>query len=337
MDNTDNNIRPTIILEIADAFQTSAILFFANKEGLFDVLETALSYEDVSKKKNWLPWKTRVLLNSLVSMNLLIKKENLYQNTIEASTFLVQKSTSYKGDIIEHERLQWTLWNTLDKIMISENPTDEQQDIRFIQERYDNNVFHNAMRQIADELLSYVIQADDWSRRKKVVDLAGGHGLYIATLVNKFPQLVGEVWDLASARESATSLINDFGLTNRLAFVEKDITNSLSYTGVSCDGILINHCAHHFTPGQITQIFKACGEMLEPNGVIVMIESHLDTGLTTPPGNALFSMYMMINRQYGQVHSTEWLSNELSKNGLTVEVNILNNSGEDALIVARKK
>ncbi len=221
--------------------------------------------------------------------------------------------------------------------MTTESATGEQQDIRFIQESHDNNVFHNAMRQLADELADYVVQIEGWNTKKKVIDLAGGHGLYLAKLAKKFPQLGGEIWDLPSAKQSAINLITELALASKVQFIEKDITEDASYKNQKCDGILINHCLHHFKPEQVSAFLKLCSEMLEKNGIIAMVESHLKQDLTTPPSNALFSMYMMVNRQYGQVHSTEWIANELSSFGLAVEVKEINNPGEDALIVARKQ
>lgn len=332
----EKNLQSTKIFEMADAFQSSSILFFANKEKLFDILDSPASVDEVSNKKSWLTWKTKILLDSLVALDLLTKKNEQYQNTETTSKFLVQTKPTYQGDIIEHERLQWTLWNSLDKIMTTENATDEQQDIRFIQESHDNNVFHNAMRQLADELADYVVKIDGWNTKRKVIDLAGGHGLYLAKLAKTFPQLGGEIWDLPSAKQAANYLINELQLASKLQFVEKDITEASSYRNQKCDGILINHCLHHFQPQQVSAFLKSCSEMLEKDGIIAMVESHLKPDLTSPPSNALFSMYMMVNRQYGQVHSTEWIAKELSSFGLSVEVKEMNNPGEDALIVARK-
>lgn len=332
----EENLQLSDIFQIADAFQSSSILFFAHKEKLFDFLKTPSSANKVSRKKGWLTWKTRILLDSLVALDLLTKKNEQYQNTEITSRFLVKGKSTYQGDVVEHERLQWTLWNSLDKIMTTESTTSEQQDIRFIQENYDNNVFHNAMRQLASELTDYVVKIDGWSTKRKVIDLAGGHGLYLAKLAKTFPQLGGEIWDLPSAKQAANNLINELQLSNKLQFVEKDITEAGAYRNQKCDGILINHCLHHFQPQQVSSLLKSCSEMLEKNGIIAMVESHLKPDLTTPPSNALFSMYMMVNRQYGQVHSTEWIVKELSSFGLSVEVKEINNPGEDALIIARK-
>ncbi len=326
----------TKIFDIADAFQSSAILFFANKEKLFDLLDSNKTVEQIAIEKKWLIWKTRILLDSLVALGVLNKDNSRYINSPAASAFLVTGKKTYQGDVVEHERLQWTLWNSLDKIMTTESATGEQQDIRFVQENHDNNVFHNAMKQLADELADYVVEIEGWNTKKKVIDLAGGHGLYLAKLAIKFPQLAGEIWDLPSAKQSANNLINEFGLASKLQFIEKDIIEEASYRNQKCDGILINHCLHHFQPEQVSAFLKSCSEMLEKDGIIAMVESHLKPDLTSPPSNALFSMYMMVNRQYGQVHSTEWIAKELSSFGLSVEVKEMNNPGEDALIVARK-
>jgi len=332
----DKNLQSTNIFEIADAFQTSSILFLANKEGLFDILETPSTVESVANKKKWLDWKTKILLNSLVALNLLRKEDIYYQNTEASSKFLVRSKTTYQGDIVEHERLQWNLWNSLDKIMITKEATVEQQDIRFIQENHDNNVFHDAMKQLADELTQHIIKIKGWHQKKKIIDLAGGHGLYVAELIKSYPNLNGEIWDLSSAKTSATNLINEFGLADKLIFLEKDITNELSYVNQKCDGILVNHCLHHFHPKQVYEILKLCYNMLDANGTIAMIESQLNIDLVTPKSNALFSMYMMVNRQHGQVHSTNWIVRKLVELGFKVETKNICNPSEDTLIVARK-
>ncbi len=333
----NSTIQSYKILELADAFQGSAVLFFANKEELFNLLENPITAKEISSIKNWQIWKTEILLNALVALDLAIKQQNKYSNTKLTSTILVKGKSTFQGDIVEHERLQWNLWNSLDKVMTSENATTEQQDVRLIQESYDNNVFHNAMMQLADELIDYVIKIEGWETKKKVIDLAGGHGLYLAKLAAKHPQLCGEIWDLESANQSANVVITEFNLANKVKFCNKDITQSASYINQKCDGILINHCLHHFKPQEASDILKACVDILENGGIISLVESFLETDKTSPSSNALFSMYMMVNRQFGQVHSSDWIANELSKHGLQVEVNRINNPADDALIVARKK
>lgn len=332
---TDNKLAYKIF-ELADAFQGSATLFFAVQNGIFDLLETPTTSFEIAKKMNWLEWKTTIFLNALVSLDLIEKNDIFFSNTNLASNTLVRNKKSYQGDIIEHERLQWKLWSTMGEILTSDNATSEQQNIRLEQENYDNHVFHNAMLQLAEELIEYVVCLDIWQNKKMVIDLAGGHGLYLAKLTNLHRSIIGEVWDLKSAENAAKTVFRTYNLENQLTFKQKDITLKSSYAGVKCDGILINHCLHHFTPSQVSEMIDNCVRILEIGGCISLVESYLESNLVSPRDSAMFSLYMMVNRVNGQVHATEWIANELKKHGLLVTVNRLKNPGDDALIIATK-
>jgi|SanBayMetagenome_1026888.scaffolds.fasta_scaffold01393_6 hypothetical protein len=324
------------IFDLADLFQLSAILFFANKENIFDLLVEKQTFELIAQYKNWIPWKTKVILDSLVAMEL-IKKEGIYYQNFQFTTLaLSKKSKDYIGDLLEHERLQWKVWSKIENILVSEDITQEQQEIRLENDEYANHVFNSAMAQLSNDLIDYVLNLSDWHDKNYVIDIAGGHGVYLAKLIQKYPQISGEIWDLSTSKDYAIKVINDFNLSHKIKFVEKDITLKESYSNIRCNGILINHCLHHFLDNQVMDIFNYVFNILDEGGIISIIEPYLDENCIEPKSNVIFSAYMMINRQYGKLHDSLWIEHKLKDIGFKVETKQLNNLENDIMFIARK-
>lgn len=324
------------IFNLADTFQYSAQLFFAYSEGIFEILESHASAQSIAESKGWITWKTTVFLDGLVALGLLEKNDKNYHNTPASSQALFTGSKCFIGDLIEHERLQWNLWGNMESILKTDKATTLQQDIRLNEESYALDIFHKAMQQLATDLLPEVITLPHWKNSKFVLDLAGGHGMYLIHLALTYPELKGEVWDLEEARALCEQLINQHQLGNRLRFITKDLTKLESFKDVRCDAVMLNHCLHHFSPEEVYGIFRNIESSLIATGFISIVEATLNEDHVSPPSNALFSTYMMINRRNGQLHPTNWISEQLNSIGFSVSRRDLDSLEHDSLLIASR-
>ncbi|MFM8272981.1 MAG: methyltransferase [Gemmata sp.] len=327
---------PRDIFQLADRYCDSALLQHAHAAGVFDALTTPKSAGEIAASLGWVPIKTAIFLDALTALGLLVKDGVAFKNAPATSECLVRGRPGYIGDLIEHERLQWSLWGRLGDVLASEGPVSGQQDLNLPADEYANAVFHRAMMQLAGELLGVVTSLPEWEGVRHVLDLAGGHGLYLGELARRHPRITGEVWDVPSARPHAETLLASLGVGDRVRFVERDIAAPASYAGVRADAVMLNHCLHHFDPATVGAILRSVAGTLPTGGIVVALDVHLDRTRTSPAENALFSAYMMVNTVRGQVHPTDEVAALLRESGFAVENRLLDSLEGDYLMVGRK-
>jgi len=324
------------IFQIADRYCDSALLQHAHAAGVFDLLRCPHSARDVARAHGWIEPKTAIFLNALAALGLVEKDGSMYRNSNAATAVLAKDSPGYIGDLIEHERLQWNLWGRMGEVLTSREAIAGQQDLTLPANDDANTVFHRAMMQLAGELLDVVTSLPEWDGVRHGLDLAGGHGLYLATLARRYPELTGEVWDAASARRHAESIFAAHGVADRVTFVVRDIADPRSFAGVSADAVMLNHCLHHFAWEDVQTVARCVAGILPTGGIVTVLDVHLDGDRIAPAENALFSLYMMMNTVRGQVHPTEDLVAVLRASGFTVKERLLESLEGDVLLVGRK-
>lgn len=80
-------------------------------------------------------------------------------------------------------------------------------------------LFHRAMVMLTRRVAQGVATAVEFTGRETLVDIGGGSGELVATLVADRPAMRGVVLDLAHARDSAVEHLSGRGLANRCTFV----------------------------------------------------------------------------------------------------------------------
>jgi len=304
---------------------------------VFDLLRHPRTSTDVATAKGWLADKTAILLDALAALGLVLKVGTEYRNSPAADAVLVRGQSAYIGDLIEHERLQWDLWGRMDAVLRSQDAVPGQQDLNLPANEYANAVFHRAMMQLAGELLGLVAGLPEWTGVHHALDLAGGHGLYLAEVAKRHPHLTGEVWDAPSARRNAEAVIAAHGVADRVRFVERDIADHKSHAGATADAVMLNHCLHHFDLTGVRAIAGSVADILPAGGLVTILDVHLEGDRTAPAENAMFSLYMMVNTVRGQVHPTDDIASVFTEAGFIVETRLLDSLEGDFLMVGRKR
>jgi SAM-dependent methyltransferase len=324
------------VFDLADSYCEAALLQFANNAGLFEILKVPASAQQVAGNLGWVVRKTGIVLDALASLGLLVKNDECYQNSFVTNACLLRSSPEYIGDLVEHERLQWALWGRMDEVLRNTSAVQGQQDLVLPTNSKANDVFHSAMMQLSREIADTVAGLPCWSDKRRVIDLAGGHGRYLAFLAEHNRALCGEIWDLPSAQRFAEQTLKEYSLQDRITFHAKDIGLPENYRPDSADGALLIHCLHHFSDAGIRQIMQAVFKMLRPGGTLVVVDVFLERNRIEPISGAMFSLYMMMNTRYGEVYPISELAEVMQQVGFQTEVRRLGNMEDDALIIGMK-
>ncbi len=337
MTTTNEALSLSQIFGMNDGFRDAAIIQLANAEGVFDMLVNTTTAAELAKAKGWQLRKTEILLDSMATLKLINKLPNGYINTATSTQFLARSSAEFVGDVLEHSRLQWSLWNKLPQVLASTTSLEEQQEVRLRKDANASEVFNRAMKQLADGIIPEVGDSDVFKGKKHVIDLAGGHGYYLTQLAKANPELTGEVWDFETTRPFTEKVFADNGVADRLKFHARDIGNPASFAGSRADVVMVNDCMHYFTPEQVQNILTLGAGMLGAGGRLVVITPNLHADKTSPKPQAIFSFYMMVNTANGGVHSTDFIASVVRDLCSDVKVSVVGNLEDSAFIVGTKR
>ncbi|MGH3877174.1 MAG: methyltransferase [Actinophytocola sp.] len=114
-----------------------------------------------------------------------------------------------------------------------------------------------------------IVAAYDWGALGDVVDVGGGNGSLLITLLNEFPALRGTVFDLPGAAESARKLIDAAGLADRADAVAGDFFDRVP---PGAEGYLLSAVVHNWGDADARRILAHCAEAAGADGAVFVIE-----------------------------------------------------------------
>jgi hypothetical protein len=128
-----------------------------------------------------------------------------------------------------------------------------------------------------------VVRSYPFDRAKVVVDVGGGRGGLMATLLTVFPNLRGILFDQAHVLEQPNQ-VREAGLGDRCAFVTGDFFSEVPRGG---DVYLLKRILHDWNDDDAARILKACARAAGPTAKIVAVDAVLKPGGAPDPNKAL--------------------------------------------------
>ena len=140
----------------------------------------------------------------------------------------------------------------------------------------DSAVFNEGMTGFSTSVAPAVAAAYDFSRLGTVVDVGGGHGVMLATILKAFPNVRGVVFDAPHVADGAREPIRAAGLADRCRAEGGDFFKSVPAGG---DAYLMKHIIHDWPDDKATTILKNCRAAVNPGGKLLLVE------IVIKPGN----------------------------------------------------
>ncbi len=233
---------------------------------LFDYLDKAglSSPEEISDATNINSRYTPSLLETLFEWGLLIKYGHKYCNSDLAGQFLVQSSPNYQGDIIRMVG-ESGKWNNLQEKLTRPG----------LKKKYDSSgiswdtlksLSQRSLQGELQEVSQAIIKWEGFQQARSVLDIGGGHGLYIISLCQVNPGLKGLVFDQAHVVDLTLKFIADYNLEDRIKVQAGDITADTP-AGMH-DIVIVSHFLYKFSNDLPAMLNKISG-CLKPGGMLV--------------------------------------------------------------------
>ncbi|MEO1090052.1 MAG: methyltransferase [Pseudomonadota bacterium] len=140
---------------------------------------------------------------------------------------------------------------------------------------------------IADDILDTV----DLSSRRRLLDVGGGEGAFLATVAARLPDLQLTLFDLPPVAARAQARFAAAGLGDRATAVGGDFLKDSLPTGA--DVVSLVRVVHDHDDEAVLGLLRAVRRALPPNGLLVVAEPMADTPGAEPIGEAYFGFYLL--------------------------------------------
>lgn len=146
-------------------------------------------------------------------------------------------------------------------------------------------IFDRAMAESEDENF-LVLEAYDFSSIGKLVDIGGGKGRLLATILQAYPSMTGILFDRPDVVERAKNSW-DLTLSHRCEFIGGSFFEDIP-TGA--DAYILKHIIQDWDDERSLTILQHCHQAIKPQGRLLVID------FVIPPGNEFYgSKFIDIN------------------------------------------
>lgn len=300
-------------LSLADIFQIgyyweTKILLTAIKLDLFTTLKgQSLSVSEVAQ---YLDLNTRALelvMNALVAMRILMKRDKVYANTPVAERYLVRSGSEYVGHLLLLHDSEWNHWGQLEQtVKTGRSPVTQ-------------HVFETN-----PELGSHVLSVLDrigrasgqglaeripLSGAKRLLDIGGGAGTNAIAFCLQHPELSATIFDLPQTLKVAKRQVENAGLQDRIHLQGGDFHVDAFYGPY--DIALMSDVLHYQKSSANAALVGKVFGCLREGGRLVIKDRFLDPSRTSPAWTTAFAVHILVNTECGECftiqESRQWM------------------------------
>jgi SAM-dependent methyltransferase/predicted transcriptional regulator len=304
-------MNPTRIREFASSYQKSRILLSAFELDIFtNIDESGSESNQIASKLNLDKHACERLLNALVSLGFLTKKNKVFFNTEESFTFLSKKSPEYLGGLMHSNHL-WTTWSNLTSVVktgMSAHPAE-------INERGEEWLFSfiNAMHDRGKKQAPQQLANIDLSVTKSVLDIGGGSGAYSMEFVSKKPGIEATVFDLPKVIPITKKFIDKEGYSGKIKTYTGDYTTD--ELPKSFDLVFLSAVIHSNSLEVNQNLIKKCFHSVNNNGKIIIQDWIMNNSRTHPVSGAIFAINMLVGTEAGDTFTEQEVTEMLTSAG----------------------
>jgi hypothetical protein len=155
-----------------------------------------------------------------------------------------------------------------------------------------SEIFNNAMSGFSAQAGPAALEAYDFSGIGTLVDVAGGHGMLLTSILQKYREMRGILFDLPHVIAGATAVIEAAGVKDRCATMSGDFFKDVP----DGDAYLMKHILHDWNDERAAQILRNIRRHLagKSPGRVILLEAVLQPGNQADLGKMIdLEMLMM--------------------------------------------
>jgi hypothetical protein len=147
----------------------------------------------------------------------------------------------------------------------------------FAHDKQESDLFNNAMTSFSASVIPAVLEAYDFSGIRVLVDVAGGHGEVLTSILRRYPDMKAVLFDVEHVIAGAVPRIAGMGLQDRCRTESGDFFKAVPAGG---EAYLMKHIIHDWDDERAGLILKNIHTSLDgkSNGRVILLEAIVQPG-----------------------------------------------------------
>jgi ubiquinone/menaquinone biosynthesis C-methylase UbiE len=177
-----------------------------------------------------------------------------------------------------------------------------------------NDLYNKAMTSTSRMQVAAILPAFDFGKFKYIIDIAGGQGFFLTSILNKHKNIRGTVFDLPQVINNSQQHFKDTGLSDRANFIAGSFFESIPAGG---DLYLLKNIIHNWNDEDSIKILQNIRKVMPQNGRVLIIEMIIEND-NNPSWGKMMDLYMMIGLN-GKERTRDEYQGLLKKAGFKIE------------------
>lgn len=247
---------------------------------VFSQLEEPITAAELAQRLGWHEGNTLYLLQGLHSIGYVGRTGDTFQNTPDASKYLVKGKSAYIGSVLLFfgSNQGMALENLTEQVKNGPKPTEQtEQSLDFAAYGAMMREAQSGIRQ--QELVEIVRTLPENSQIKHILDLGCGAGMLGIAVVNDAPGRTGVLFDQTPMKPLMEETISLYRMQDKLSIITGDFTKDDIGTGydlILCSSIML------FAIMGGSAFFAKLRNALNPGGVVLCLNEGLEPDRSGP-------------------------------------------------------
>lgn len=283
---TTNDFPPQLVLQqLIQGFQITQSIYVAAKLGIADLLKDGpRRSEELAQATATHAASLYRILRLLTAVDILAEGEaNSFALTPLGAYLQTGVPGSMRNTVLLYgEKVSWQVWGDLLHSVETGEPAFQHAFNLSLFEyvaQYPEvaALFQNMMAEGTASVAATVAVAYDFSSIHTLVDVGGGHGQMLASILQAHPTLHGVLFDLPHVVKGALPFLEVAGVADRCEVMGGD-----AFTAVPADyeTYLLSRVIHDWDDEPAIAILNRCHQAMKPQGKVLLVERVILTGRT---------------------------------------------------------
>ena len=288
-------------------FMAAKHLFAASAIGLFEALAAGpASLEEIAQKTDVPPRTLGIIAAAMVSLGLVERQGNLYQNGAIAGTFLAGAGGPDMRPMLRFwDHISYPAWENLEEAV---RTGQGQAKFGGFSEQQ-QQIFSQGVESFSAGTAAALPNAYDFGRHRRVLDVGGGTGSFLLAILQHHKNLTGTLFELPGACAVARKRLAKTPEASRINIVEGDFFKDPLPNGH--DVLIVANTVHILSAAHNIELMKSMRAQVAQGARLLIADLWTDPTYTDPPAAPLMSGEFLVISGEGQAYSEqdadEWL------------------------------
>jgi ubiquinone/menaquinone biosynthesis C-methylase UbiE len=308
---TQEELSPRPLMRILGDFANSQILDAALEYDFFTLIHKgSQTANEVAREAETDPRATRIVLDGLIALALIEKKDGRYSLLPVSETFLVKGKPSYMGDFRHVALALWDGMAHLKQSLKTGQPLSRMDTGGELQVWEKLVIGIIPIAEPVAKALCDVLRIGVTRKGLRVLDIAGGSSIFGMTILTRDPSAQVTQLDWPNVNAVAKKLNRERGLEGKIRFIDGEYHSATLDTNYY-DLILASNFCRFESPKGNQELFQKAYAALKPGGSLVVNDFLPNEERTGPTFALRFSVYTLTHTPEGECWTlsqySDWL------------------------------